>query len=371
MGWMPKPPDPNPGLLASAQASERIATEQLNLAREQFAWARQQDEVNWRRMQPIFEQQMRIADAQEARAAEYFNREKTVNWKVQDAFIKKAMEYNSDVKKEELAGEAASDVEQQMGIARESANRSLARFGINPNSGKFGAINAELTQATGLARAGAKNNARAQAEIMGNAMLQDASAMTQGLAGNATAAATLSSNAGLGAGNLANQTFQTGSAARLGAINTFNNAQQGYQTAGGLYGQDFNARMQGYNAKMSAYGQIMNGIGQIGGMWASGGMSATKKPFGVGADGGPVEAIPAPGTPPNSGPTATDPRARGDDVPVMLSRDEFVVPAPVVRQLGIRYFENLIQKHGSPENVNASAARSGIKRPSPTIGVRG
>lgn len=267
MGWGPKAPDPNPGMIASAQASERVAQEQLALAREQFAYTREQDAQNWARISPLIEQQQRISDAQEARSADYYNYERTTFRPVEQRAVQQAMDFNTETAREEMAGAAASDVTQQMGVAREAGGRSLARYGINPNSAKFAAINNDLTLSEGLARAGAQNNARMQAKQIGQGMLIDAAGLGRNLAPNATAAAQTASAANTAATNSQLNTSAAGINGRNSAIGNFNGVQNGLQTAGGLYAADFNGRMSAYNSSMQALGGLASGIGSAAGVY--------------------------------------------------------------------------------------------------------
>jgi hypothetical protein len=449
MGWWspPKPPDPNPGLIASAQASERIAGEQLQLARDQFAWAQQQDRENWERIGPLIDQQVRIGNAQEARAQDYYDYERRTFRPLEERIVQEANEFDTEGKREELAGRASADVAQGFGIARDSAARNMARYGINPNSEKFASVNKDLTVAEGLARAGAKNNARVMSEEIGNARRMDAAAMGRGLAQNSSAAASLAlgANQGAQAGQL--NAAAAGNNMRLGGIGAFGAAQQGYGMAGNLYGASHNASMNTWQGNFARHNQRWNQWAAVDsaarswvGMFMGGGM----------ADGGPVEqddddtfygkilsaiqassesefrdyepegqkgvdvnmpdtgpeAVPASedtmgdasrntGPPPSAGGTEHNQygsgkygkqdfkiekpvfnptrlndggevegpgTSRSDSIPARLSDGEYVVPAPVVRELGVKYFDRLIEKHGSDQNVAAlERRRGGIK----------
>jgi hypothetical protein len=311
--------------------------EQLGLAREQFQYAQQQDQRNWDRISPLIDQQMRIADNEEHRAQDYYDYERNTFRPLEQSIVSDAENYNTEGKREELAGKAASDVEQQMGVARESAARNLARYGINPNSGKFAAVNKDMAVQEGLARAGAANNARTQAEEIGHARMMDAAALGRGIAQNSSTAAGLALSANQGASGTQLATSNAGFGMRQGAVGDFGMAQGGFGTAGGLYNAQFGQQMSGYNSRMGLLGDIFSGLGTAAGfMWGPGHRK----------DGGPVD-----------GPGGS----RDDAIPMMVSDGEYVVPAAVVRELGVKHFDKLIEQHGSDDNKKALAERKGLQ----------
>lgn len=64
----PDPPDPNPGIQRSAEASERVGLEQVQLGRDQLAWQQAMDAWRMGVTEPIINQQIQIGNEQLQRA---------------------------------------------------------------------------------------------------------------------------------------------------------------------------------------------------------------------------------------------------------------------------------------------------------------
>ena len=88
----------------------------------------------------------------------------------QDQMAKEAADFNTDARREELAGQATADVNSAASSARGQAERALDRRGVNPASGHAldTANQIELTHAA--MGAGAANNARTAARSEGRAL---------------------------------------------------------------------------------------------------------------------------------------------------------------------------------------------------------
>lgn len=94
---------------------------------------------------------------------------------LQDTMVEEAKAFNTEARREELAGQAAADVSQAYTGAQRTQAAELARMGINPADGKYGAATNALTAGTALATAQAKNGARTQARAEGRALTDRAS----------------------------------------------------------------------------------------------------------------------------------------------------------------------------------------------------
>jgi len=325
---MPSAPDPNPGIVASAQASEKVGMEQIALAREQFKWAQERDAADRAALQPVIDQQMRLADLGERRAQDYFDYEKNTFRPLEQKIIDTANNYNTDAERERQAGLATADISQQFGQAKDQTARALARFGVARDPSQLAAAQSSLDMNEGLAKAGAATKARFGAQQLGNAMMMDAAGLGRGLAPNATAAAgsaiaagNSASNTTMGLTGSANATRDSARGWYAGGQNSLNGASSGYMN-------DFNSRMAGYNSQMGFYGDLI----KTGAKLYGGGFK----------DGGEIDG---PGS------------ERSDSIPAHLSDGEFVIPAPVVRELGVKFFDNLIMKHGSTQNKHALVRR--------------
>lgn len=124
---------------------------------------------------------------------------------MQDMLARDAKTFDTEAKREELAGQAGADVAQSFAAAKEQSGRAMARQGINPADGKMAALGNQMSMAQALGTAQAKTGARTQARQEGYALTDRA---TNALAGYpAMGMQATMSGAGLGASgtNIANQ----------------------------------------------------------------------------------------------------------------------------------------------------------------------
>ena len=142
---------------------------------------------------------------------------------LQGTMVDEARSFNTDARREELAGQAGADVSQAFEGAKKTQAAEMARMGINPADGKYGAASNVLAAGEALATAQGKNSARTAARTEGRALTDRAQTVLAGYPamGMQTTAAT----AGYGASgqNIAN----TG----LAGLNS------GYGQAAGVAGQ--------------------------------------------------------------------------------------------------------------------------------------
>lgn len=344
-------PNPNPGMIASAEAAKEVAKMQQDTANEYLRFSKEQYAENKGFLQDIARAEYDTMLQNNSRAQEYADYEKQTFRPLEQKLVAAAQEYNTDAKREQLAGQAKADVESQYAIARDQQVRELARYGINPSSGRFASLNQQLNLSQAAQSAGAMNRSRIDAENLGIARMMDAAGMGRGLASNASTAYGVGLQAGNQAGNsrMAGANYMGG--AYNGAINGLSSAANSYGTAGNIYGQEFSARMAGYNAARQASSSFWGGIGSAAGtvagaliMAADGG--SMKK--GIHAGPGPVDG---PGGPVD------------DKVPAMLSNGEYVIPADVVEKKGVKFFDEMVSKHHTPAaEQRKQMARKGIRR---------
>jgi hypothetical protein len=338
-------PDPNPGMVASAEAAKTVAASNEKIAADSLAFYKSQYED----LKPMFQQitasQLETDAATRKQAEEYYQDYKTTYRPVEQKMVADALNYNTDAKREELARTAGADVSQAFGVARGQQNRQLAAAGIRPDSNRFAALNSNLLVQEALGRAGAQNKARVDAEGLGYARLQDAVSLGKGLPGNSTTAYGVSINAGNAAGANANNSYAAMNQGFGTAINANNAATNAYGTAGNIYGQEFSGRMQGYNAQQQASGGFARGVGSLIGtglsMGTGGGASVGAKLLGF-ADGGPLDkkgAIRGPGGPVD------------DKIPAMLSNGEYVLPADTVKAIGKDKLDKVVKKTHTPAEI--------------------
>ncbi len=262
-GGSAPPPDTNPGMIENAEAARDVAQMQKDTATEYLNFAKQQYADNKGFLADIAAAEAAMGRSNAQRADEYAAYERDTFRPMEKELINKAKAYNEDAMRERMAQQSAADTNAAFDSAKQQALRNLARYGINPNSGRFAALNAQIgTQQAGALTAG-QNQARMQAEGLGYARMQDAVALGKGLAPNASTAYGIaiqgndsaSKNSQAGANYMGQAYSQAG--------NQLANAGQTYGVAGNIYGQEFNARMQGYSAQQQANAQSSAGFGQL------------------------------------------------------------------------------------------------------------
>ncbi len=358
-------PNPNPGMIASAEAAKEIANIQKATAMEYLEFSKSAYSENKPFLQEIARLEADIMRSNKARADEYAAYERETFRPIEQQLVREAQEYNTDAKREQLAGLAKGDTATAFGVQRDMALRRMASFGINPSSGRFASLNQQLNLAQAAAEGGSANRARMQAEGIGYARMTDAANMGRGLAGNASTAY----GVGIQAGNSAASNFampsQMMGAGYQQTSNMYGNAANAAGIAGGIYGQEFSARMQAYRAQQEAAGAFWGGVGSLLGNAAGAAI------YKWGADGGKVphdldDAPPTKrGLHAGPGPVKGPGGPIDDKVPAMLSNGEYVIPADVVEKKGVKFFDEMVDKHHTPAaEQRKQKARKGIRRKS-------
>lgn len=178
---------------------------------------------------------------------------------MQDSLVKEAADFNTDARREQLAGQAMADVNAAASGARDQSARAMARMGINPTSGRAGAMDQQLQLGQTVAAAGAANNARTAAREEGRALTDRA---VNALAGypamssqaTTTGAALGGSGVGLTNSSLAGQNSGYGSAAQVAA-------QLG-ANATSMWGQQASYKSQQDQLNQGdSFGSILGGLG--------------------------------------------------------------------------------------------------------------
>lgn len=133
-------------------------------------------------MQPLQEEQMRFgldanrtAFEQSQADRQYALERRGQLTGLQDQMIGEARDFNAENRGAELAAQAGADVEQAFANQRQASDRAMARMGINPNSGRSSAMDAEMSMAQATAKAGIQGGARQAAWAEGRALTDRAS----------------------------------------------------------------------------------------------------------------------------------------------------------------------------------------------------
>lgn len=160
---------------------------------------------------------------------------------LQDQMIGEARDFNAANRGAELAAQAGADVEQAFANQRQASGRAMARMGINPNSGRSSAMDAQMSMAQATAKAGIQGGARQAARAEGRALTDRASNALAGYPAMGMSAT--GSGAGFGAAgiNITNQGL-AGMNSGLTAAGTM--AGQMGQNATGMFGAQASYRNQ-------------------------------------------------------------------------------------------------------------------------------
>lgn len=154
---------------------------------------------------------------------------------LQDRMISDARDFNTEARREELAGQAIADVNRSFSGALGQTARTMSRRGMDPNDGRWASAVRTLVADKTLAQAAAANNARADARKEGYALTDRAA----GTLANSPGLALQTTAAGQGAG-----------AQPLGMTNaTATSIQNGIAPAAQLAGQWGNNATSMYNAQ--------------------------------------------------------------------------------------------------------------------------
>jgi hypothetical protein len=416
-------PDPNPGMIANADATAALGNRQLDLAEEQ--WGFTKDE--YAKLSPVFQEIMQTnLDSMKSnaeRADEYADYEKSTFRPLEQKLVEQASQFDTPGKREELAQQASADIGTAYGNLQGQLTRSLGKYGINPNSNRFAALNAGLMRDEALQKAGAMTGSRQQSMDLGTAKMYDAAALGRGLATNASTAYGVSMNSGNAAGNAAMQPGQVMQSGYGQVGQQYGRAGQSYASSTNQYGADFDARMAGWQGQQQSTAGMLQGVGSIAGMmmmsskdskdekepvddeavlkkvkglnvesWKYKGDDKRRigpyaedmnKKFGDGvapegemldpvsmhgltlsaikALAKKVENLEKPKKMKSGGAIRGPGGPKEDKIPAMLSNGEYVVPAAVVKKMGVKHFDEMIAKHGDRGNKAALKARKGIR----------
>lgn len=323
----------------------------------------------------VVNQQMGIAKEASDRAAEsndfYLRNGRPV---VQQAFDD-AKNFDSDAEIEAARGRATADVNQGFASSQAQATRALQRMGINPNSGKFLALQSRMAGERAGALAGAANHAGDARRLGGVQLRQGAANLAQGIPGQAVMQGGLGVNAGNSASGVNNSQVQQSLALTGQALGGLAQGAQIYGSAANGYGNLYGQGSANASNIASANAQSQAGWGNLAGMGMSlfkpqsaSGMQASFSQtdlggsgFGSGlaygnqdlganfADGGKVTG-PGTGTSDEVQAVNTDNGQR-----INLSNGEYVLSADTVKALGTKYLDGLQAKHHKPVNVGRAA----------------
>jgi len=323
-----KAPAPDPAIGQAARMQAQLANESFNFYKTTY-----ENDLKPMMLKDLAlreELQTRglgIMDRQQAIADEQWALYKDTYKPVEEKAAQEAMSYDSAENVNRRMGIASANVNQQFSNAQQQNARTLARYGVNPNSSAFARENARLMSDQALAAAGAQTGAAFDTQDRAIALRAGVADRGRGVTGTVGNFLNSGSATGVNTGNTSSQgvsTFQQGT-------NTmgqgFTTSMQGYNNQANILNQDFQNRLASYNANQAGRNALLGAVGSIGGMMLGAGPTtlagrmggAVANKFGF-ADGGKVEG---PGGP------------RDDKVPAMLSDGEFVLNEGAVKHFGL------------------------------------
>lgn len=340
----PAPPDLGP----TAEASEEVARMNQQTAREQLAWAREQDAMNRDLLNQVLDIQLPAMREQFETAQADRQRYETMFRPFEDQWAEEAKNYDTPERRAQERGRAIADVNTQFDAQRRNALQRLEGYGIDPSTTRSAALDVGVRTAQAAAAAGAATQADRRVEDTGRALQSDVINLGRGALSNAAGFYGQAVGAGSAAQGNALNTTQSGAGAVQSSLGFSNAALQGFGQSANIQSQGFQNQMANWNAQQQQTAGMLQGIGGIAGMFIKDGGEVDPSQAN---DMLPAENFGVPGRPyTGDGEVAGPGDGSGidDRVPAMLSEGEFVIPADVVRKKGEEFFEKLLEKYHTP-----------------------
>lgn len=263
-------PAADPQIGAAALKQAEIAQQWLDFGKDQFAVGNERQKAMDELSTKLVDQQYGISQRQADWATQDRQRYTDKFIPIEDKFVSDAMNYATPEKQAEAAAEAKADVLNNAQAAQQANTRQMASMGVNPNSGRFQGVDRATDVATGLAAAGAQNNARNMVRDKGLALEADAANFGRGLPSQSAQATSVGIGAGqaaMGTSAAANQNFYQNNA-QMGQA--FQGGISGYgssaQTLNNLYGNQINAWSAQQQSNATSSAGLMSGLGSLAGV---------------------------------------------------------------------------------------------------------
>jgi hypothetical protein len=260
-------PDPDPNIGKSALLQARTGRQWLNFARDAFQVSTERQQELDALTKRVTNAQLGVMKDQNAFAEQQRERYNTVFKPLENKFINQAENYGSVKHQNEMAAEARADVLTAADSQKETAERQAEAMGLNPNSGRYQALDRSATLDTALAAAGAENTARQQVRDKGLALKADVANMGRGVPAQAASATSL----GLSAGQAALAGNQSTNAQYLASTDImgsgFKGQMAGYAGEGSTLNQQYGLQLDAWKTEQQMAAQNAAGIGSaIGGL---------------------------------------------------------------------------------------------------------
>lgn len=255
-------PSPDPAIGAAALKQAQTGEDMMRFMREAYGDQMKRQEVTDALSQEVTRDQLGASRQQQAWAKEDRARYQGVFQPLQDEYIAAAKDWDSPERQAARAAEARADVMGNAALTRDAGNRALAASGVNPASGRYQGVNRSADVATGLAAAGAENNARNAVRGQALALKESAINLGNGLPASASNSAAMGVSAGssaMGTNMAANgQAMQATGLMAQG----FQGQMQGYAGQAGTLNNLYGNQLQGWAAGQEANARNAAGFGQ-------------------------------------------------------------------------------------------------------------
>lgn len=260
----PSPPQPDPAIGQAAQTNAEIGREALDFQKQVYAENKPRQAALDTLGTNLVNSQVGLSEMQGAQSQDYYNYMKGTFRPVEQSLVDQATNFNTEARREELAGQAGATAEQQAAISDAALRREASAYGLNPADAGFQNSMAGNKLNVTAAKVGAMNNATVQARNEGRAFEFDAA----GLGRNLPAAGVSSAQTAIAGGNAALNAgltpIQAANASAATSAGLFGSAVGANNSAGNLLLGQYDAQMRGYNAQQQADAGFGNMLGTLG-----------------------------------------------------------------------------------------------------------
>lgn len=264
----PKVPAPDPAIGQAASQNAAVAKEALEFNKQVYEEGKPRQAELDALTDRVVESFLQTQEQQMGQADDYLNYMKETFRPIEKSLADEAMAFDTEAKRAELRGRAATDVEQAAAVSDAAARRDAARYGVNPSDAAFSENLAGSSLNKTIMKVGAMNTADERARAEGRAFKFDVSGLGRGLPAAGATSTGLALNAGGAALNASTVPFNA-SIARTGTMNQgFGTAIAGNQSAGNLYSGLYQGQLASYNAGQQAQAGLYGGLGTLAGMAA-------------------------------------------------------------------------------------------------------
>lgn len=327
------------GSLESARIAQETALEQL-------AWAREQDGYNRELLDRVVSSQTAIQDETLANARKDRERYEQKYQPLEDNLIQEFQNYGSPERIAQERGRAIADVNASFDAQRRNALQRLESYGVDPSQTRNAALDIGMRTAQAAAAAGAASGATRNVENTGRALRAEAINIGKGMPSQVAQSYGQSIQAGNSQVGNANQTTGTSANAMQGANSYLGTSIGGFGQAGNTMSQGFNNQMASWNANQQQVTGALSAAGGIAGMFMADGGVPGKRREGITIDHDPTGMYES--APGEIDYGAGDGSGIDDQVPIMASTGEYIIPADVVRAKGEEFFDKLVEKYHKP-----------------------